>query len=108
MGNYGSVGNTVYEVGICRHPMVGPSGAASEDSEGALEGPRGVKKVGDARDCFHRGAKVIRRFSYNGGFLVRNAHGYVKRLGEDEYVGEHKCCYTSKTGRISGSLFHSR
>ena len=55
MGNYGSVGNTVYEVGICRHPMVGTSGVRGEDN--------GVKKVGDATDCFHRGAKVIRRFS---------------------------------------------
>ena len=66
-------GETVYEIGNCTHPV-----------PGLLRKSRNT--FGVAQECFHdkKGTPVVREFSHDNGYLVKNRHGHVKRLVKDD------------------------
>ena len=68
-------GDGLVEYGTCHHDRVSSN-------------PRHLvtQTFGSEKDCFHYGAKVVRKFSHNGGILARNWQGYVKRLPEGSYA----------------------
>ena len=73
------VGMSVLELGGCNHNR----------SRG---NPRHLisQTFGDDRDCFHYQATAVQKFEYDGGILVRNWQGYVKRLPEGSYARQNR------------------
>jgi hypothetical protein len=68
----------VHQTGACRHALPGTPVRERLAGEGK----------GDWRDCYHgAGNIVVRAFSYNSGYLIRNRHGFVRCLQEDQISG---------------------
>ena len=73
------VGMPVLEMGSCTHNR----------SRG---NPRHLisQAFGDERDCFHYQSTALQKFEYDGGILVKNWQGYVKRLTEGSYARKNR------------------